>query len=61
MKKVVKSCFHMYFLMSSEILVNFAHYLVEYAYPYLQNRSKVGKNSENNKQIISGKKHLPDF
>lgn len=33
----------MYFLMSSEILVNFAHYLVEYAYPYLQNHSKVGK------------------
>ena len=42
-KKVVKCCFHMYFLMSSEILVNFDHYLVEYAFPYLQNRSKVGK------------------
>ena len=33
----------MYFLMSSEILVKFANYLVEYAYPYLQNHSKVGK------------------
>ena len=43
MKKIVKCCFHMYFLMSSEILVNFDHYLVEYAFPYLQNRSKVGK------------------
>ena len=31
----------MYFLMSSEILVNFDHYLVEYAYPYLQVAVKV--------------------